>query len=462
MADRRWDEVENSPFPGGVSADGVPPLRLVVGLGDPECERELLPELSECGAFAIVERCLSADEVLACLERGRVDIALVSSDLHRLSAATLADLARARVPLVALARDPDEPRWQDLAGVVLPLEADPRAVREALVAAAHGRHSQPAIARTEPDTSLAELDQAPEGRSIALSPLVVTGGRGSPGRTTVALNLAVALGAVDPTVLVDIDLAGPSIAACLDADPTRNLYMLAHAEPSSPQEWERALAQETQPLGPRSPHGAVLCGVPKPQMRGVVSPRFLEQIVAELGQRYRYVVIDAGADLLGPQGAVQRAVLALAGQILLVARTDVVGLWHARTALELLERELGIPRERLALVVNGHDRHFHHGRAEIEWALGIPAAAVVPYDHAAAQRALAAQRPLLLDSRGPAARALLDLAERVHGGRVLLRPEKARGGMGVLGRLPLLGRAFAPSQPHGNGRKGVPGGRQAT
>ncbi|MHB1131023.1 MAG: hypothetical protein ACYC4L_01405, partial [Chloroflexota bacterium] len=285
MADRRWDEMENSPFRGSVSADGGPPLRLVVGLGDPERERELLPELSECGEFAIVERCLSADEVLSCLERGRVDVALIASDLHRLNAAALAELARARVPLVALARDPHEPRWRGLAGAVLPLEADPRAVREALVAAAHGRRSQLATVFMERDASLAEQELAPEARPTALSPMVVTGGRGSPGRTTVALNLAVALGAVAPTVLVDADLAGPSIAACLDADPTRNLYMLAHAEPSSPQEWERAIAQETQPLGPRSPHGVVLCGVPKPQMRGAVSPRFLERLVAELGQR---------------------------------------------------------------------------------------------------------------------------------------------------------------------------------
>ncbi|MHB1131022.1 MAG: hypothetical protein ACYC4L_01400, partial [Chloroflexota bacterium] len=178
--------------------------------------------------------------------------------------------------------------------------------------------------------------------------------------------------------------------------------------------------------------------------------------------RYRYVVVDAGADLLGSEGTAQRAVLALAGQILLVARADLVGLWHARTALGLLERELGIPRERLALIVNGHDRHFHHGRAEIEWALGIPAAAVVPHDHAAAQRALAAQRPLVLEGRGRAARALLDLAERVHGDRVLLPPEEARGGMRLFERLPLLGRAFGLRQPHGNGRKGVPGGRHAT
>ena len=35
-------------------------------------------------------------------------------------------------------------------------------------------------------------------------------------------------------MLVDSDLSGPSIAAHIDADPTRNIYMLAHAEPETP------------------------------------------------------------------------------------------------------------------------------------------------------------------------------------------------------------------------------------
>jgi len=45
---------------------------------------------------------------------------------------------------------------------------------------------------------------------------------------------------------------------------------------------------------------------------------------------------------------------------------------------------------------------------------------VVPHDHRAAQTALAAQRPLVLDRRSAAARSLLDLASRLHAGRIEL------------------------------------------
>jgi MinD-like ATPase involved in chromosome partitioning or flagellar assembly len=256
--------------------------------------------------------------------------------------------------------------------------------------------------------------------------LAVAGGYGSPGRTTVAINLAATLGAVAPTVLVDCDLASAAVAAHLDADPTRNLYMLAHGEPTTPGDWARALAREVQPLAPRSPQATVLCGVPKSELRAAISGPFVEHLVAALQPHYRYVILDVGAELLGGEGAAHRAALHVAPQILFVAAGDLVGLWQARAALARIQSHLQVDRARIALVVNRHDRRYHHGRAEIEWALGVPAAAVLPWDYAAAQRALAAQRPVVLDRPSPLGRALLDLADRVHGDKVVLPPEAAR------------------------------------
>jgi MinD-like ATPase involved in chromosome partitioning or flagellar assembly len=93
----------------------------------------------------------------------------------------------------------------------------------------------------------------------------------------------------------------------------------------------------------------------------------------------------------------------------------------------MLDAQLGIPSETVALVVNAHEKRRHNKRSEIEWALGRPAAAVIPYDRSAAERALAAQRPLVLERKSAAARALLELAGRVHGGEIVLPPEEAAG-----------------------------------
>ncbi len=400
----------------------IAPLRLAVALGDPERERALLPHLSQFEDFAVAARCLSAEELIAAVRGGDIDIALVASDLHRLGPAVLSDLVRMPLRVVLLAPDPDSPSWESAADAVLPLDIEPGLLIDAILAAARGERPKPRTATRQANHD-AEVPARPGAASSLV--LVLTSGPGSPGRTTIALNLAAGLGAVAPTILVDADLAGPSVAACLDADPTRNLAMLAHADPDTPHAWERAIADETQPIGSRSPHGRVLCGVPKPEMQSLLSRRFLDRLVEELAIRYRYVLLDIGVEGLRGETALHRLALAAARHTLFVTSADLLGLYRARTALARLQ--LDSWQDRLALVINRYDARSHHPRAEIEWALGTPIAAIIPFDHRAAERALAAQRPLVLEGRGRAARALLELAERVHGGSIALPPDPAQG-----------------------------------
>jgi hypothetical protein len=81
-------------------------------------------------------------------------------------------------------------------------------------------------------------------------------------------------------------------------------------------------------------------------------------------------------------------------------------------------------------------------------------AATIPNDHEAVQRALASQRPLILSERGSAARKLLDLAERMHGGTVRLPREPDRGRLDFLRRaLPMnLTRRPRPAKLNLTGR----------
>jgi MinD-like ATPase involved in chromosome partitioning or flagellar assembly len=280
------------------------------------------------------------------------------------------------------------------------------------------------VAEDEPDgaVSTSSASNPPDVMSI----IAIASGHGSPGRTLIALNLAVALGAVAPTVLVDADVAGPSVAAYHDLDPTRSLFMIAHADPQTPREWDRAIAEETQPLGPQSPRGVALCGVPKPEMRAGISAAFFERLLGELRQRYRFVVLDVGADLLGQETILHRLALGVSDQVLFVAAADLIGLWHARVGLGVLGRALGLDGGRIALVINRHDRRYHHQRDEIAWALGQPVAALLPDDPSRVQKALLRQQPVVLDRRSRVGRQLLDLAERVHGGTIILPPEPGR------------------------------------
>jgi Flp pilus assembly CpaE family ATPase len=241
----------------------------------------------------------------------------------------------------------------------------------------------------------------------------------------VAINLAAALGSAAPTVLVEVDLCAPALAGYLDRDPTRGLCTLAYAVREDPRAWPGALTDELQPLTSNAPGVSVLCGPPKREMRTSIAPSFVERLVAELAQRYRYVILDVGPDLLGMDSAAanHRAALASAQRLLVVSGSNLVGLWHTRTALEHLERQLGVQRQAVHLVLNRHDVRHHHARAEVEWHLGSPVAAVIPADYPATERAIAEQRPLVAETGTRAGRALLELAERLHEGRLRLPPQ---------------------------------------
>jgi hypothetical protein len=118
--------------------------------------------------------------------------------------------------------------------------------------------------------------------------------------------------------------------------------------------------------------------------------------------------------------------------------------------------------ERVRLVINRYDRRFHNGRAEIEWALGVPAAALIPQDQTGVQRAIAAQRPVVLDAGSRAGRALLELAERLHAGRLTLAPEvQGQRRWGRLGSRigQRLGQRFRPAPPPRTAPQALPQSR---
>jgi Flp pilus assembly CpaE family ATPase len=395
--------------------------RVALGLGDQELEQRLRPALEALDDLVIVAQCLAADQLLQLVSTRQVDALVVAWSLHRLTDALLDELDRPGVTLVLLVADPSEERWRQRVGPVLAITADPQTVYQAILAARPGvRPSTRPVPAAEP---LVRTHMDRHDSNFA-GVIAVAGGASAPGRTTLSINLATALGAAESTVLVELDLCAPAVAAYLDADPSRNVCTLAHAVRDAPR-WGAALGDELQPLCPGSTHAMLLCGPPKREMRTSVGPVLVERLVDELSQRFRWVILDVGPELVGVEAAptTHRAALAHAGHILLVSASDFVGLWHARTALDQLDRLLGIERRRVNLILNQHDSRFHHSRQEVEWHLGTPVVAVIPYDHAGQQRAIANQRPAVVDPSSRAGRAMLMLAEGINEGTLRLPTE---------------------------------------
>jgi Flp pilus assembly CpaE family ATPase len=395
-------------------------LRVALGLGDQELEQRLRPSLEAAADLQIVAQCLAADQLLELVQAQQVDAVVVAWTLHRLTDAILAQLERPGVTLLVLVAEPRDARWMERNCPVLPIDTDAETIHQTLQSARSGGR---VISRTLPTSrepvtlKAADRPQWSTGGVIA-----VTGGAGSPGRTTLAINLATALGAAEPSVLVELDLCAPAVAAYVDADPSRNICTLAHAVRDDPRAWGVALADELQPLGSDSANAVVLCGPPKREMRSSIGPPVVERLLEELTQRYRWVIVDVGPEWLGIDtvAASHRAAIARAAHVILVSAADFVGLWHARTALDQLERLIELERGQVNLVLNRYDARYHHARQEVEWHLGAPVVGLIPFDQPGVQRAISEQRPVVLDPASRAGRALVTLAEGMHAGQLRL------------------------------------------
>jgi hypothetical protein len=174
-------------------------VRVAVGLGDTEREHRLLPALTQTHELVVLHRALAADDLLDRARAGGVDLLLVAADLHRLNDERQRELLAAGIPLVVLAAPVDQPRWRQAGALVVDVEASPAEVRQAVMTALDGT----ALIGAEPEAGLPGAEQvgqrvedalAAGERAAVPATVAVASAPGSPGRSTVALNLAASLG----------------------------------------------------------------------------------------------------------------------------------------------------------------------------------------------------------------------------------------------------------------------------
>src|SRR5439155_10748724 len=114
--------------------------RLLTGLSRAQ-ERRLRSLWLEEWGLRVVARCGSAAQLLDATRRGEGDVVLVDEDLHRFDSSHRAALWQAGTPLVALVREPQDLRWREVPGLLLPLDAETPAVLDAPERAAHGERA---------------------------------------------------------------------------------------------------------------------------------------------------------------------------------------------------------------------------------------------------------------------------------------------------------------------------------
>lgn len=240
-----------------------------------------------------------------------------------------------------------------------------------------------------------------EGRIISV--LAPSGGSGS---STLAANIATTLAKEHKSsALLDMKLESGDLAALLDLKPTHTLADLCQNVGRLDRVmFDRSLAR----------HSSGVHLIAAPLQFADVPLVTVEGVRKSLGlakSMFPYVVIDLDHTFHAEQvEAVRQANL-----ILVVLRLDFPSLRNTRRCLDHLER-LGIPRDRIQLVVNRYGQPKEVPFAKAEEALGLKISHYIPDDPKTVNRASNDGVPMVITSPSTkVARSLVKLAASVNG-----------------------------------------------
>jgi pilus assembly protein CpaE len=232
--------------------------------------------------------------------------------------------------------------------------------------------------------------------------ITVSSTKGGSGKSVVATNLATSLArrTSRPVVLVDADLQFGDVAVMMRLAAPHTLVDAVSAQ-------GRLDAQFLQSLLCRHEQSGLLI-LPAP-----LEPSFAERVsgadmvrIVEILQSFcAYVVIDTPAQF----NDVVLALIEHSDDILMVAGMDIPNIKNTKLGLQTL-RMLGVPEEKLILLLNRANSKVQLDVAEVERTLGIKAGCLVPSDIVVPQTVNKGV-PVVLDApRSEVARALEQLA----------------------------------------------------
>ena len=370
-----------------------------------EAEDRLIAELDRHG-YDVVARCDNAVELASVLESAGVDVAIVASETRYLTERLLAEADAAGVRVVAIADTEDGTRHAASIGL-----------HEVVRGAADWADFEAAIVGT------GLLPGARPKPTVHGEVIAVWGPAGSPGRTTLAINVAAELAAAGFTVaLADVDTHSGSVAPALglldEAPGFAAACRLAGAESLTREQLER--------IGQRylSARGSfwVLTGIGRPSRWPELSADRVVTTLRECRRWVDYTVVDTGfslendeeisTDLFAPRrNAATIAALREADQVIAVGSADPVGLSRfLRAHVDLLET---LVTDRVIVVMN-KIRAGSIGpspAAQVAHSLerfgGIVAPVLIPHDQGALDAAVLSGKTLFDTAAKSAARVAI-------------------------------------------------------
>jgi len=266
--------------------------------------------------------------------------------------------------------------------LVKPFEPTELALRiRALLARARAAHGP-----AEPATS--------EGRVFSAFSL-----RGGTGKSSMAINLAVSLAGLwqIEVALVDLAFESDQDAMMLNVRPRYTWANLAEMDPEQ--------VDMDVVLGHLTAHETgvrLLAAPPSPVSATLITTKLVSYVLSILRERFHFVVLDL------PPNFSEANLVALdaSAAIMLMVTPELAGLKAARTALDLFD-SLGYAHERIKPVLNWTFPKRGLPQRNIEDALAMPMAVVLPYEQTAFVDAINSGVPLVVGN--PTLRPALEI-----------------------------------------------------
>src|SRR5690606_29718267 len=236
-------------------------------------------------------RCADVPEVVAAGLAGLGSLAVLSAELPGLDRPVLRQLAGSGARTVLVAAEEDAERCRALGATTVTWEAAGAEEWARVVAELAG--SEPAVVAA-PAPPVPEDTGDPAGRVA-----VVWGPRGSPGRTTVAVNLAHELSDRGEVLLVDADTEAPSVTQVLGVlDETAGLAAAARLAGDGRLDAEslRSLTRRLE-RGPR-----LLTGLTRADRWRELPAASLDAVWEQARELAGWTVVDVGAGIDDPVG----------------------------------------------------------------------------------------------------------------------------------------------------------------
>ncbi len=230
--------------------------------------------------------------------------------------------------------------------------------------------------------------------------------KGGVGRTTLAVNLAVALAAKGKrTLLIDASLQFGDVALTLNLNPQNTISEVIDKDEFTIDGIGRRITKH------KASGLEVLAAPREPAQAEAVTAKHLQQIIDVIKPLYQFIIIDMPSIITEKE----LAILDKTNLLFLIATLEITSLKNTKILLKTLQ-SIKYDLDKVKIILNKDMPDIGIDKTQLETGLGIPIYATIPMDSILAQVSLNKGISFVLES--PASlisRTIIDVAERLIG-----------------------------------------------